>query len=65
MSEDCLYLNIFAPAKADEFSRYAVMVFLHGGGFEFSSGGAELYDGENFVNVGEVVLVTINYRLGN
>ena len=64
MSEDCLYLNIYTPVNADDLTRYAVMVFLHGGGFEFSSGGAQLYDGERFVSKGEVILVTVNYRLG-
>ena len=65
MSEDCLYLNIYAPSDAEQFSNYAVMLFLHGGGFEFSSGGAELYRGERLTSKGEVILVTINYRLGN
>ena len=64
MSEDCLYLNIYTPANADDLSRFAVLVFLHGGGFEFSSGGSGLYDGERFVSKGEVILVTVNYRLG-
>ena len=64
MSEDCLYLNIYTPRDADESSGYAVMLFLHGGSFEFSSGGADVYNGETFVNKGEVILVTTNYRLG-
>jgi len=59
-SEDCLFLNIWRPAKA---GTYPVMVFLHGGGFTYGSAGVPLYDGANLARRG-VVLVTVNYRLG-
>ncbi|MET0340062.1 MAG: carboxylesterase family protein [Polyangiales bacterium] len=60
-SEDCLYLNVYAPAKAD--GRAPVMVWFYGGGNEV--GGAHLgtYDGQSFAERG-VVVVTLNYRLG-
>lgn len=59
-SEDCLYLNVWAPAHA----RHApVMVWIHGGAFRFGSGESPLYDGTAFAKDG-VVLVTLNYRLG-
>lgn len=59
-SEDCLTLNVFAPAQAKSAP---VMVWIHGGGFVNGSGTAALYDGGALARQG-VVIVTINYRLG-
>ncbi len=61
-NEDCLYLNVWSPA-ADGKKR-PVMVWIHGGGFEIGSGSAALYNGANMAHKGDVVVVTINYRLG-
>ncbi len=61
-SEDCLYLNIWTPAKAAT-EKLAVMVYLHGGGGSSGSGSARLYRGDQLVKKG-VVVVTLNYRLG-
>lgn len=61
-SEDCLYLNVWTPA-ADAQKR-PVMVWIHGGGFELGSGSAEMYDGVKLATKGDVVIVTLNYRLG-
>ena len=61
-SEDCLYLNVWAPEDADDHP-YPVMVWLHGGGFRIGGAGLELYNGEQLAREG-VVVVTINYRLG-
>jgi cholinesterase len=41
-SEDCLHLNVYAPADPDSSSKKAVMVFIHGGGFMFDSNSADL-----------------------
>jgi para-nitrobenzyl esterase len=61
-SEDCLTLNIWTPAKtADE--KLPVMVWIHGGGFQVGSGAENRHDGEAFARK-NVVLVTINYRVG-
>ena len=60
-SEDCLYLNIYTP-KADDAKR-PVMVWIHGGGFVFGTGASRGY-GDKIVARGNIVLVTINYRLG-
>ena len=60
MSEDCLTLNIFAPAAA---KKAPVMVWIHGGGYVNGSGTAALYDGSALAKQG-VVVVTLNYRLG-
>lgn len=62
LSEDCLYLNIWTPAKSSE-ARLPVMVWIHGGGFTRGSATTEAYDGDNLARKG-VVVVTINYRLG-
>jgi para-nitrobenzyl esterase len=62
LSEDCLTLNIWTPAKSAS-DRLAVMVWIHGGGFQAGAGGEPRHDGEAFARKG-IVLVTINYRLG-
>ncbi|PXX61623.1 carboxylesterase type B [Nocardia tenerifensis] len=61
MSEDCLYLNVTTPRAARDLPR-PVLVWLHGGGF-FEGQGAE-YDARRLVGGGDVVVVTVNYRLG-
>ena len=61
-SEDCLYLNVYTPARADT-DRLPVMVWFHGGGFAQGSGSLPSFDGDALARSG-VVLVTINYRLG-
>jgi para-nitrobenzyl esterase len=60
-SEDCLFLNVFTPG-VDGDAR-PVMVWLHGGGFVSGSGGPA-YDGSNLARRGDVVVVSINHRLG-
>ena len=61
-SEDCLYLNVYTPA-ADNAKR-PVFFWIHGGGFTLGSGSEALYDGKNLATRGDVVVVTIHYRLG-
>ncbi len=61
-SEDCLYLNIWTPATDD--ARRPVMVWIHGGAFIIGSGSQTWYDGTALSRRGDVVVVTINYRLG-
>ena len=62
MSEDCLYLNVFTPAPDDRAR--PVMVWIHGGGFTAGSGDIVWYDASSLARDGDVVVVTINYRLG-
>lgn len=59
--EDCLSLNVWTPAKAGE--RLPVMVWIHGGGFNFGASSQAEYHGANLARKG-VVVVTLNYRLG-
>jgi para-nitrobenzyl esterase len=63
MSEDCLYLNLWLPAKAKAAAKLPVMVWIHGGGFIFGAGSSLIYDGTNLCRNG-VIIVTFNYRLG-
>ncbi|MFM8793329.1 MAG: carboxylesterase/lipase family protein [Acidimicrobiales bacterium] len=63
MSEDCLHLNIWAPADSHSESGLPVLFWVHGGGFLTGSGSASWYDGSNLAARG-VVVVTVNYRLG-
>jgi len=60
--EDCLYLNIWSPGL--DSSRRPVMVWIHGGGFERGSSSNPLYSGAPLARRGDVVVVTIAYRLG-
>ena len=60
--EDCLYLNVWTPA-ADR-GRRPVLVWIHGGAFILGSGSQMLYNGAVLARRGDVVVVTINYRLG-
>src|SRR5262249_22798225 len=61
-SEDCLYLNVYAPRDAAPGAALPVMVWIHGGGNTIGAG--ELYDGGNLATTEHVVVVTVNYRLG-
>lgn len=62
-AEDCLYLNIWAPAAVHANSRLPVIIFIYGGGGTIGSAGSGMYDGEAMANKG-VIFVTIGYRLG-
>jgi len=62
ISEDCLYLNVWTPAKTAA-ERLPVFVFIHGGGFNEGSAAVPILDGEGLAKKGLVVVV-INYRLG-
>ncbi|MEE2732447.1 MAG: carboxylesterase/lipase family protein [Pseudomonadota bacterium] len=61
-SEDCLHLNIWTPTCDDK--KRPVMVWIHGGGFLTGSGSQLIYNGKNLAVNGDVVVVSINYRLG-
>ena len=61
-SEDCLYLNVFAPSRHPPFGGYAVMFWIYGGSLEFGNAGQPGYDGSGFAAFEEVIVVTANYR---
>ncbi|MCJ0875163.1 carboxylesterase/lipase family protein [Streptomyces sp. AP-93] len=60
--EDCLTLNVWTPGT--DAAKRPVMVWIHGGGFISGSGSMPGYSGETFSRDGDLVVVTINYRLG-
>ncbi|MEU8388927.1 carboxylesterase/lipase family protein [Micromonospora sp. NPDC048843] len=60
-SEDCLYLNVTTPRSVERTPR-PVMVWLHGGDYRFGSGDG--YGGQRLAAGGDVIIVTVNYRLG-
>jgi para-nitrobenzyl esterase len=62
LDEDCLYLNVWTPAP--DGAHRPVLVWIHGGGFVIGSGSQSIYDGSRLARRGDVVVVTINYRLG-
>jgi para-nitrobenzyl esterase len=66
VSEDCLYLNIWTPAKADMKTAHEhlpVIVWIYGGGYINGSASMPLYWGDRLAQKG-VIVVTIAYRLG-
>src|SRR5258708_4737217 len=62
MSEDCLYLNVWTPAKSAK-EKLPVLVYFYGGGFVAGDGSEPRYDGESMAAKG-IVTITVNYRLG-
>lgn len=61
-NEDCLYLNVWAPMEPE--SPKPVMVFIHGGGNHIGSAETPLYRGARYAREQDVVIVSLNYRLG-
>jgi para-nitrobenzyl esterase len=61
-SEDCLFLNVWTPGLDD--ARRPVMFWIHGGAFTIGAGSEPFLEGGNLAKRGDIVLVTINYRLG-
>ena len=61
-SEDCLFLNVFVPVQSTPSQNLAVMVWIHGG--YFAAGSGREYDGSVLAAFNDVIVVTLNYRLG-
>lgn len=61
-AEDCLFLDVYTPGS--DGARRPVLVWIHGGAFVNGSGSMPWYDGAALAALGDVVVVTINYRLG-
>ncbi len=62
LAEDCLTLNVWAPAAGG--AHRPVLVWIHGGSFTSGSGAATVYAGARLARRGDAVVVTLNYRLG-
>ncbi|KAG0255299.1 hypothetical protein DFQ27_006324 [Actinomortierella ambigua] len=64
-NEDCLFLNVFTPVlSAENKNLLPVMFYLHGGAFITGTGADPAFNAANMASRGQVVVVTINYRLG-
>ncbi len=63
-NEDCLFLNIWAPAGTEPGDDKPVMVWVHGGAYVLGSSSQPLYDGRRLATGGDVVVVSLNYRIG-
>ena len=61
VSEDCLFLNVFAPGRSNATSKLPVMVWIHGGWFQI--GASNYYPAEVLSDFGDVIVVTLNYRV--
>lgn len=64
VAEDCLFLNVWAPSGAEPGAAKPVMVWVHGGAYIFGASSQPLYDGRVMASRGDVVVVTLNYRMG-
>ncbi len=62
IGEDCLYLNVWTPAKSSS-AKLPVFVYIYGGAFTGGSTAVPIYDGEGLASKG-LVMVTVNYRVG-
>ncbi|XP_064471264.1 acetylcholinesterase-1-like [Ornithodoros turicata] len=66
-SENCLYVNVVKPScsnSADCLEPLPVMVYIHGGAFQWGDSSLVFFDGRNFVATTGIILVTFNYRVG-
>ena len=61
LSEDCLVLNVYTPARPG--GPRPVLVYIHGGVFDYSSGTTLFTDGTNLARSGDVTVVSVNHRL--
>ncbi|KAF1811630.1 Carboxylesterase [Eremomyces bilateralis CBS 781.70] len=61
-SEDCLYVNVYAPSTAAPRGGRPVMFWIYGGNLQFGTGSLPIYDGSNLAAVQDVIVVTHNYR---
>ncbi|VDK82301.1 unnamed protein product [Dibothriocephalus latus] len=64
MDEDCLYLNVWTPAKPGSAETLPVMVWIYGGGFIMGSANLDLYDGKVLASREQVVVVSMQCRVG-
>jgi carboxylesterase type B len=63
-SEDCLFLNVYTPQLYARNKKLPVLFWIHGGAFTFGNGNSFLLGPDYFMQSNDIILVTINYRLG-
>lgn len=64
MTEDCLYLNVWVPNIRLQTKLKPILFFIHGGAFMIGSSNMKVYDGAKLAARGDVVVVSVNYRVG-
>ncbi|WP_373291591.1 carboxylesterase/lipase family protein [Nocardia camponoti] len=64
MGEDCLWVNVWSPNPNPDDEPRPVMVWLHGGAYCLGTAAQSIYDGRKLAESGDVVVVTVNYRIG-
>ncbi|KAL3203410.1 hypothetical protein MRX96_041886 [Rhipicephalus microplus] len=64
LSEDCLFLNVFKPVLNNDSASKPVVVYIHGGAYKFGGIAMKIYDASELAVRGDLVVVTIAYRLG-
>src|ERR1700738_1036761 len=60
-SEDCLYLNVYAPSSVPPLGGYPVLFWIYGGSLQFGDAGQPFYDGSSFAAFEDIIVVTTNY----
>ncbi|KAH9371334.1 hypothetical protein HPB48_000394 [Haemaphysalis longicornis] len=65
LSEDCLKLNVWAPEQSHKQDKFAVLVWIHGGGFCSGSSTLDIYDASTLVSEEMVIVVSFNYRVAS
>ncbi|KAH9371328.1 hypothetical protein HPB48_013721 [Haemaphysalis longicornis] len=65
ISEDCLKLNVWAPEHSHKQGKFAVLVWIHGGGFCSGSSTLDIYDASTLVSEEMVIVVSLNYRVAS
>lgn len=63
-SEDCLFVNVWASENASPEAPLPVMVWVHGGAYVFGGTAQRVFDGRTLAHSGEVIIVTVGYRVG-
>ncbi|PRD28266.1 UNVERIFIED_CONTAM: Acetylcholinesterase-1 [Trichonephila clavipes] len=64
MTEDCLYLNLWVPYSKTDSKLKPVLIYIHGGGFNFGSANQDVFNGKNLAKFGDIIVANMNYRVG-
>ena len=65
VSEDCLYLNVWAPRSDPSFENKAVMIWIYGGSFSYGSSALEVYNAKYLAAENDIIVVSMQYRVGS
>ncbi|GIY83410.1 acetylcholinesterase-1 [Caerostris darwini] len=64
MTEDCLHLNLWVPYSKNSTQLKPIIIFIHGGALNVGSSNMKVYDGTNLAQFGDVIVASMNYRVG-